>query len=228
MQVVDFERLLAPSPVIFTEQAFHIGPKNQLGSSTYLIPCYLRDGKELNPRVITEGEDFDDGLDYFTVCAMSGNVDRLASFLARHALESDINRSHSNYELPNIHSFASRITKRWLIAVVDAKSAPIYGEHDCGSFFIEYGTYGDRMPLYRYFYPELIRQKLLIPDLGFTRTQKNKLLEEGRKFYLEVIESRPEVFPFKNKNREFVSKVYQLAREQELAVKTVLLQLSTQ
>lgn len=226
MLEADFRRLNTPSSKSFTQVAFHIGPRDKLETSSHLIPSYIRDGEPLDPAVLTDGEDFEDA-DYYTSCAVTGNIDQLSSFLVRHALSTDMNDSRPGNFMIDLRSFTRDINLRWLIAVVGVESAQIRRVHDWGSFYIEYGAQGEQMPMYRFCNPEPIRQKLLIPRLQLSRTQKQNLLEEGFQFYQDVVRVDPDVFPYWDRDEKSVSEAFQLAREQELAVKAALLPLGT-
>lgn len=232
--VRDFDRLREPSSRRYKDLAFHIGDRDPLTQpgDVNLVPLYLRRSQTLPP-------DFrkSDNPEYYTVqLAADATEDQLAKFLAGHALQNDFldsfarsggriddftavknNRDTTGLTFPN----------RWAIAVADrAATQPLMSRHDLATLYSE----SDReeqerggLISIRYATSPVPVRTVLIPPTILPANQSQVLQHEGERFFDTRIQTGI-VIPgiAEIANREDAGLVYQVAKQEELAIKHAL------
>ncbi|OGE41630.1 hypothetical protein A3A45_00940 [Candidatus Daviesbacteria bacterium RIFCSPLOWO2_01_FULL_36_8] len=215
LNTAEFESLTKTSNLYLRGSYFHIGLGSVINTNDKLIP-----------RNVLNGEPFDrsgyrEDPDYYRVCTANGDIDNLAAFLV--GLNARV-RVNGNDLIKSARFYCDTFADEYAIAVFKSQKPSSRSLHDSGSGYLEFGQDGKMVPMQTFNHAIPISQRISIPRLSFTPGQTSLLDVEGVNFFKEHIEGHPHAFIWGEINRRDFSQVYLMFREQELAVKRVLLE----
>jgi len=220
----EFQYLRSHLEITADHSMLHIGRKGLLESGiTHLIPENIRNHEPYDKERAEEDPE------YFSVYFCSGKIDPLAKFFAGHALRSDARLGNIPEELEAACNKISSMHENWSIAVAEKEFGTNTGLHELLTLYSDlgtpkdYATEDDYVDVFRVSGKVPINSVISIPRLNFTQKQIDELRDEGQKFYLDRIVNGPEILPYHTEDPALVAEIYQLSRQQELAVKSALL-----
>ena len=206
-----YKQLMQASGVVYPDQAYHINTKQLLEHDligNQLIPKYLLKGKPF------DAKDYKNDPDYYRTCFIDGSVDRCAAFLTSWAYGWVQDEEEKQAMLSN----GLFIPKNYAVAIVDRRDTFPEEEHGLETVYDLYNT-AETYETLATRTPINVKKIIPIPVTFLLPKQAKDLRETGR----QLLKNGTIDGGLFRSDEENVAKLYEVVRQQELAVKYSLL-----